>query len=76
MGSFDSGHELRSATAVGASWALSISRFRYFIEYDPAAALWKVTCAVLAINGEKDIQVTENEAGSLLLLEKLIDPIE
>ena len=31
--------------------------FRYFIEYDPAAALGKVTCPVLAINGEKDIQV-------------------
>ena len=31
--------------------------FRYFIEYDPEAALRKVTCPVLAINGEKDIQV-------------------
>src|SRR5262249_6405575 len=31
--------------------------FRYYIEYDPAAALRKVTCPVLAINGKKDIQV-------------------
>jgi hypothetical protein len=31
--------------------------FRYFISYDPAAALRKVTCPVLAINGEKDMQV-------------------
>lgn len=31
--------------------------FRYFISYDPAAALRKVTCPVLAINGEKDLQV-------------------
>lgn len=31
--------------------------FRYFLEYDPAPALRKVTCPVLAINGEKDTQV-------------------
>jgi hypothetical protein len=31
--------------------------FRYFIAYDPRPALEKVTCPVLAINGEKDMQV-------------------
>jgi fermentation-respiration switch protein FrsA (DUF1100 family) len=31
--------------------------FRYFLTYDPAVALRKVTCPVLAINGEKDKQV-------------------
>lgn len=31
--------------------------FRYFIDYDPAPALRKVRCPVLAINGEKDLQV-------------------
>jgi pimeloyl-ACP methyl ester carboxylesterase len=31
--------------------------FRYFLTYDPAIALRKVTCPVLAINGEKDTQV-------------------
>jgi pimeloyl-ACP methyl ester carboxylesterase len=31
--------------------------FRHFIAYDPAAELRKVTCPVLAINGEKDLQV-------------------
>jgi hypothetical protein len=31
--------------------------FRYFLAYDPATALRKVTCPVLAINGEKDLQV-------------------
>jgi len=36
---------------------LSSSWMRYFIEYDPANALSKVTCPVLAINGEKDLQV-------------------
>jgi hypothetical protein len=31
--------------------------FQYFIQYDPALALRKVTCPVLAINGAKDRQV-------------------
>jgi len=31
--------------------------FRYFLEYDPATALRKVQCPVLAINGAKDRQV-------------------
>ncbi len=31
--------------------------FRYFLTYDPAIALRKVRCPVLAINGEKDLQV-------------------
>ena len=31
--------------------------FLYFMTYDPATALRKVTCPVLAINGEKDTQV-------------------
>ncbi|MEB2774926.1 alpha/beta fold hydrolase [Algoriphagus sp. D3-2-R+10] len=30
---------------------------QYFIKYDPAPALEKVSCPVLAINGEKDLQV-------------------
>ena len=30
---------------------------RYFIAYDPATALQKVTCPVLALNGSKDLQV-------------------
>jgi len=29
----------------------------YFIKYDPAVALEKVKCPVLAVNGEKDLQV-------------------
>lgn len=31
--------------------------YRYFIAYDPAPALKRVTCPVLAINGERDVQV-------------------
>ena len=37
--------------------ALTSPWFRYFMTYDPATALRKVTCPVLAINGEKDRQV-------------------
>jgi fermentation-respiration switch protein FrsA (DUF1100 family) len=35
--------------------------FRYFLEYDPAPALKKVRCPVLAVNGEKDVQVSAKE---------------
>lgn len=31
--------------------------FKYFVKYDPAPTLEKVKCPVLAINGEKDLQV-------------------
>jgi len=31
--------------------------YQYFLTYDPAPALRKVTCPVLALNGEKDTQV-------------------
>ena len=32
--------------------------FRFYLNYDPGTVLKKVTCPVLAVNGEKDIQVT------------------
>ncbi|MFZ1683996.1 MAG: alpha/beta fold hydrolase [Candidatus Zixiibacteriota bacterium] len=35
--------------------------FRYFLRYDPVPALEKVHCPVLAINGEKDMQVPPKE---------------
>jgi len=35
--------------------------FRYFLTYDPAAALRKVTCPVLAINGSLDKQVLPSQ---------------
>ncbi|MGA2438986.1 MAG: alpha/beta fold hydrolase [Acidobacteriaceae bacterium] len=37
--------------------ALTSPWYRYFLTYDPAIALRKVTCPVLAINGGKDLQV-------------------
>lgn len=35
--------------------------FRYFLNYDPRPALEKVNCPVLALNGEKDLQVPPKE---------------
>lgn len=35
--------------------------FRFFLAYDPAPALKKVTCPVLAITGSKDLQVPPKE---------------
>ena len=34
---------------------------QYFIKYDPADGLRKITCPVLAVNGEKDLQVPPKE---------------
>ncbi len=34
---------------------------RYFIKYNPATALEKVTCPVLALSGDKDLQVPPKE---------------
>lgn len=46
------GMEIRQFTSV---W------FRYFLTYDPATALRKVTCPALAINGSLDRQVLPNQ---------------
>ena len=35
--------------------------FRYFLKYDPRPTLEKVKCPVLALNGEKDLQVPAKE---------------
>ena len=35
--------------------------FKYFLRFNPATILEKVKCAVLAINGEKDLQVPPKE---------------
>jgi pimeloyl-ACP methyl ester carboxylesterase len=35
--------------------------FRYYLNYDPGTVLKKVTSPVLAVNGEKDVQVTPRE---------------
>jgi len=37
--------------------ALTSPWFRYFLTYDSATALRKLTCPVLALSGEKDLQV-------------------
>ncbi len=35
--------------------------FRYYLDYDPVPALQKTLCPVLALNGEKDLQVPPKE---------------
>ena len=35
--------------------------FRFFLDYDPVPALQKTMCPVLALNGEKDLQVPPQE---------------
>ncbi len=51
-----------SETAIDAQvTALSSPWMRFFLTYDPRPALMKVKCPVLAINGEKDLQVPPEE---------------
>ncbi|MBX2870528.1 MAG: alpha/beta fold hydrolase [Saprospiraceae bacterium] len=44
--------------------------FRFFLKYDPATSLEKVSCPVLAINGDKDLQV--DAAQNLPAIEKAL----
>ncbi len=43
--------------------------FRYFLNYDPANALKKIKCPLLALNGEKDVQVAPE---NLLIIENFV----
>jgi uncharacterized protein len=40
---------------------LSSAWYRYFLTYDPAPILQKVKCPVLAMNGDKDVQVPSKD---------------
>ncbi|MEP6570523.1 MAG: alpha/beta hydrolase [Acidobacteriota bacterium] len=51
--------ELSTADAQSVVWATPW--FRYFLSYDPRPTLMKVHVPVLAINGEKDLQVPPKE---------------
>ena len=50
---------------------LSSPWFRYFLDYDPLPALQKVKCPVLALNGERDLQVNSKE--NLSLIQKALE---
>jgi uncharacterized protein len=39
----------------------SVPWFRYFVDYDPATALRKLTAPVLALNGQRDVQVSPRQ---------------
>jgi pimeloyl-ACP methyl ester carboxylesterase len=45
--------------------------FRYFLDYDPVPALQKTKCPVLALSGEKDLQVPPKE--NLPLIQKALE---
>jgi uncharacterized protein len=64
--------ELALSESMKSTKALLTPWFRFFIGYDPQTVLEKVKCPVLAINGDKDVQVTaeENLAGIKNALEK------
>src|SRR4029077_11602569 len=51
--------QLANADAQNAVWATAW--FRYFLSYDPKPTLRKVRVPVLAVNGEKDLQVPAKE---------------
>jgi uncharacterized protein len=51
--------------------AMSSPWFRYFLDYDPVPALRKVKCPVLALNGEKDLQVSAED--NLPVLRKALE---
>jgi fermentation-respiration switch protein FrsA (DUF1100 family) len=51
------GDKTSDATLAADVKQLSSPWFRYFIQFDPATALRKVTCPVLALIGSKDLQV-------------------
>lgn len=44
--------------------------FRFFLDYDPVPALKKTQCPVLAINGDKDLQIASKE--NLVQIEKAL----
>jgi len=50
-----------SATLIVAMERVNTNWFRYFLSYEPSSSLEKVKCPVLAINGEKDLQVPPKE---------------
>jgi uncharacterized protein len=55
------GDKIEENTLKSISNQLSSNWMQYFIKFDPATALEKVKCPVLAINGEKDLQVPAKE---------------
>jgi uncharacterized protein len=55
------GDKVPEATINAQIKAISSPWYREFIQYDPATALKKVTCPVLALIGEKDLQVPPNQ---------------
>jgi uncharacterized protein len=65
--------ELAKSGDLAAAQVKSLARpwFRFFLGYDPRPTLQKVKCPVLALNGEKDLQVPPKE--NLAEIEKALN---
>jgi pimeloyl-ACP methyl ester carboxylesterase len=61
MNADELGRQMSQAQREGAIQQLSSPWFLEFISYDPAPALTKTKCPVLALNGEHDLQVPSKE---------------
>jgi len=48
-------------TLIGSLERINTPWFRFFLSYEPSTSLEFVTCPVLAVNGEKDLQVPPKE---------------
>jgi uncharacterized protein len=57
----DTGEDLSDAQVQAFVLQVDSPWFRYFLTFDPAPVLQNVHCPVLALNGEKDSQVTPHE---------------
>jgi uncharacterized protein len=68
--SFPNAGEMQKAALDASLAQMTGHRFRIFLTYDPKPALRKVTVPVLAINGEKDLQVPAKE--NLALIEEAL----
>ena len=59
---FSSSTREEKETLVKQSVKICTSKFyRYLVKYEPATALAQIKCPVLALNGEKDLQVPADE---------------
>jgi len=54
-------NHLEKKTLIQSVYQVITPWFRYFIAYNPSAALKKIYCPVLALNGSKDLQVPSSQ---------------
>jgi fermentation-respiration switch protein FrsA (DUF1100 family) len=65
----EGGQAMKSSAAMQSA-TVNSAWFRFFLQHDPAPVLQKVSCPVLALNGERDLQVSP--AQNLPVLEQAL----